>query len=222
MYNSIHTNVLEVEKPLISSKILEIDEQIELGITQINWKSENVNDYITKISSTVLSLSTMLQEMKNNLNQTNKILKQWSSAPLIERKDGKKLLNLEEKDAKLASNSESMKKDGLMLHSLVDKTAKLIEADESSESWMKYKLFIDSLVAKGFWSSIKNSMDYLIMNMDPDKFSDFGPLLEAKFELDNDMLVFTPSMDEDAGLINNIYNRQRIFGHYGRLNSRYL
>jgi dynein heavy chain, axonemal len=199
MYNSIHINVLEVEKPLIKSKISEIDEQIERGISQLNWKSENVNEYITQISTTVGSLSSILQEMKNNMNQINKILKQWSAAPLIERKDGKKLLNLEEKDAKLSANSESMKRDGHTLHALVEKTRQLIGADETSESWLNYKSFIDSMVVKGFWNSIKNSMDYLLVNMDSERPSDVGPLLEAKFELDNENLVFTPSMDEDSG-----------------------
>ncbi|KAJ3312837.1 hypothetical protein HDV04_002647 [Boothiomyces sp. JEL0838] len=198
MYNSIIKGVLDVERPLIQRKVDEIDSQIEIGVARLNWKSPDIDGYIEQISTTVGNLSSILQVMKNNLNQINKMLKQWSASPLIERKDGKKLLNLEEKDAKLAAASEIIKKDGQSLLQLVSQTRTLVEAEENSEAWLNYREYIDGIVKKGFRAVIKTSLDFIYQNMDKDRVSDFGPLIEAKLELEHETLTFTPSMDEEA------------------------
>ena len=197
-YNSIIKGVIDVERPLIQSKVDQIDAQIEIGVSQLNWKSPNIDQYIEQISATVSLLSSNLQIMKNNLNQISKLVKQWSAAPLIERKDGKKLLNLEEKEAKLTASSEAIKKDGKTVLSLVDNTRSVVEASEENEAWLKYREYVDGIVSKGFRNAIKTSMDYIFMNMDKDKVSEFGPLIEARLELDHDLVTFIPSMEDDA------------------------
>ena len=214
-YNAIIKGVIDVEKPLIQSKVLEIDSQFEVGITKLNWKSPNIESYIEQISGTVGSLSANLQVMKNNLNLITKMTKQWSAAPLVERKDGKKLLNLEEKDAKLQVTSELIKKDAGTLLSLVEQTRTVVEAKNGSPSWLKYLEYIDGIVSRGFRSAIKGSMEYLLSNTDKNNVSEFGPLLESRLELEHDVLTYTPSMDVDAplslqsiseDLIENFYN----------------
>ncbi|KAJ3365528.1 hypothetical protein HDU91_002183, partial [Kappamyces sp. JEL0680] len=214
-YNSIIRGVIDVERPLIQKSVDQIDSQIEVGVTQLNWKSSNIDEYIEQISTTVGTLSSNLQTMKNNLNQITKMIKQWAAVPLIERKDGKKLLNLEEKEAKLAASSEVIKKDGKALFALVEHTRSVVGADEGSESWLKYKEYVDSVVSKGFRAAIKNSMEYIYSNTDKNNVSEYGPLIEARLELEHDVVAFTPSMDEDAptslqsimqDLIEDIYN----------------
>nr|KAJ3421855.1 hypothetical protein HK105_002054 [Polyrhizophydium stewartii] len=198
MYNGIRTGVLDVERPLIEDKIQQIDAQIEQGVTSLNWKSESIDTYIAEISGTVGNLSSVLQIMKNNLNQITKILKQWSANPLIERKDGKKLLNLEEKEAKLNTANEVIRKDGQTILNLVEQTRQLVEAAPETEQWSRYRKHVDMIVQKGFWTTVKSSMEYILQNMESDRAAEIGPLLEAKLELENEMLVFTPSMDEDS------------------------
>ncbi|OAJ37788.1 hypothetical protein BDEG_21780 [Batrachochytrium dendrobatidis JEL423] len=198
MYNGIRSGVLDVERPLIETKIQEIDAQIEQGVSSLNWKSTNIDVYISEISATVGNLSSILQAMKNNMNQISKILKQWSASPLIERKDGKKLLNLEEKDAKFGIIIDTFKKDGQIIIGLVEDTRALVEAESTAEKWVNYLEFVDNIVQKGFWATIKASMEYILQNTEKDRASEIGPLLEAKLELENEMLVFTPSMDEDS------------------------
>jgi dynein heavy chain, axonemal len=197
-YNGIRTGVLDVERPLILSKIEEIDAQIQQGLTSINWKSENIEQYITDISTTVGNLNSILQVTKNNVIQIQTIMKKWFSSPLIDRKDGKKLLNLEEKEAKLAMAYDMIKKDGQTIHDLVQSTCKVLEADPESDIWGNYRKYVDTLVKDGFWSTIKTSLEYLTENMDREKIAgkEVGPLLEAKLELDNEMLVYTPGMEE--------------------------
>jgi dynein heavy chain len=214
-YNSIIKGVIDVERPLIQSKVDYIDSQIEVGVRQLNWKSTNIDEYIEQISSTVGTLSSNLQQMKNNMNQINKMIKQWSSNALVERKDGKKLLNLEEKEAKLATSSETIKKDGKSLFTLIEQTRTIVEADEDSEIWTRYREYVDGVVSRGFRFAIKNSMDYISMNTDKNSPSEFGPLIEARLELEHDILAFTPAMEDEApnslhlimeDLLEDIYN----------------
>ncbi|KAJ3090810.1 hypothetical protein HK102_002597 [Quaeritorhiza haematococci] len=236
MYNSIRTGVLDVERPLIEKKILEIDTQIERALTTLNWNSDTVAEYINSVSQTVGHLASVLQVTKNNINQIQKIMKAWQSSPLIERKDGKKLLNLEEKDTRLKATYDSIAKDAKMIQDLVEQTRQLLEVpapppptdtippipegsatdggddtgdaaapmaatrDVIHEKWENYLEYVDQIVKEGFFATIKTSLEYLVDNMDKEKIKvgEAGPLLEAKLELDSDMLVFTPNMDEDA------------------------
>ncbi|KAJ3096963.1 hypothetical protein HDU97_005410 [Phlyctochytrium planicorne] len=200
MYNGIRTGILDVERPLIEPKIVEIDEKMEIALTRLNWKSDAIDEYIVTITSTVGNLNSILQVTKNNINQIQKIMKAWQTSPLIERKDGKKLLNIEEKDSKLNAAYEMIKRDGQTIHNLVNQTRVLLEVDENSTMWEDYLQYVDGLVKEGFWNTIKTSLEYLAENMDRDRIvgKEVGPLLEAKLELENEMLVFTPGMDEDA------------------------
>ncbi|KAI8853660.1 dynein heavy chain and region D6 of dynein motor-domain-containing protein [Chytridium lagenaria] len=200
MYNGIRNGVLEVERPLIEPKIVEIDQTMEQALTTLNWKSDSIEDYIVANSAIVGNLNSTLQVTKNNVNQILKIMKAWQTSPLIERKDGKKLLNLEEKDTKLNAAYEIIKRDGQNIHNLVNQTRVLLDVDETSAMWEDYLQYIDGLVKEGFWSTIKTSLEYLAENMDRDRMvgKEVGPLLEAKLELENEMLVFTPGMEEEA------------------------
>ncbi|RKO94585.1 dynein heavy chain and region D6 of dynein motor-domain-containing protein [Blyttiomyces helicus] len=198
MYNGTRTGVLDVERPLIERRIETIDAQVERALSSVNWKSKDIEESIQAITASVGELSSILQIMKNNVTQIQKIMKAWSASPLVERKDGKKLLNLEEKEAKLVIIYDSIKRDGQSIHALIANTRTILEVDEDAETWLRYREYVDGLVKEGFWSVIKTSTEYLVMNMDPTRMGDLGPLMEAKLELDNEALMFTPSMDEDS------------------------
>ncbi|KAJ3292200.1 hypothetical protein HDU79_001606 [Rhizoclosmatium sp. JEL0117] len=216
MYNGIRTGVLDVERPLIQSKIDAIDEQMEQALTTLNWNASTVEEYIGSISATVGNLNSILQQTKNNVTQMQKTMKVWANAPFLERKDGKKLLAMEEKEAKLNAVYEMVKRDGASIHNLVKQTSEILGADTTSEIWSNYLVYVDNIVREGFFNAIKTSLDYLTENMDRDRMAgkEIGPLLEAKLELDNDTLVFTPGMSDDSGdglnaivsdLLNGIY-----------------
>ncbi|KAJ3083362.1 hypothetical protein HDU99_010537, partial [Rhizoclosmatium hyalinum] len=216
MYNGIRTGVLDVERPLIQSKIDAIDEQMEQALTTLNWNASTVEEYIASISATVGNLNSILQQTKNNVTQMQKTMKVWANAPFLERKDGKKLLAMEEKEAKLNAVYEMVKRDGASIHNLVKQTSEILGADTTSEIWSNYLVYVDNIVREGFFNAIKTSLDYLTENMDRDRMAgkEIGPLLEAKLELDNDTLVFTPGMSDDSGdglnaivsdLLNGIY-----------------
>lgn len=201
-YNGIRTDILDVEKPLIQAKVDAIDKELEKALSSMSWQSNGIEEYITSISTTVTDLFNILQITKNNIMQIQRTMKAWSATPLIERKDSKKMLNLEEKDVRLSTIFEMIKRDGISIHEtmLATKNAfQISEQNEGSEEWLNYLNYVDGLVKDGFRTTIKNSLAYLIENTDPSEnksAAEISPLLEAKLELDNDLLLFTPSMDE--------------------------
>jgi dynein heavy chain len=71
------------------------------ALSSITWKSADIAGYIKNTGDIVGQLANIQKVTKNNLEQIQRIMKKWSSAPLIERKDNRKLLNLEEKDSKV-------------------------------------------------------------------------------------------------------------------------
>lgn len=201
LYNQIKATVLPVEKPLIAKKMETIELEIEKGLSSVSWKSADMEQYVNVISTLVTELSTILQNVKNNAAQIGKILKNWVASRLLERKDSKKLLNMEDKDVRLRTAYEVIKKDGVTIHELVAETRKLVQVDEVNADWVSYRSFLDEIVTNGLFNVVHLSMQYLLQNMDKAflKANDFGPLLEAKLELEGDRLVFLPSMDEDSG-----------------------
>lgn len=197
-YNNIRTTVLDVERPLIESKINEIDGQISQALGSLTWSSAEVDSYITSIGESVGTLSNTLQVMKNNVAQVQKLLKGWSASPLIERKDPKKCLGMDEKESKVASTFEQIKKDGLAIHELLQQTKELVSAVGDSANWVNYRNYVDDIVSKGYKCAIQTSLEYLSTNMEQVKGAEANPLLEAKLELENETLLFTPNMDEDS------------------------
>ncbi|KAJ1334726.1 hypothetical protein BSLG_007881 [Batrachochytrium salamandrivorans] len=119
----------------------------------------------------------------------------WKSANIDVRK---KLLNLEEMDVKIAATNDAFKKDGQLIISLVEQTRLIVEAEPETEQWSRYREYVDVVVKKGVWTTIKSSLEYILQNMDKERATEVGPILEAKLELENEMLIFTPSMDEDS------------------------
>lgn len=198
LYNGILTGVLDVERPLIEARILAIDVQIEEALTTLNWNSDTIESYISLISHSVGSLSLILQLMKNNVSQMIKTMKAWSVTPLIERKDGKRLLNIEEKDTKFTVFADLIRKDGESIHGLLKQTRETLQVEESSIHWDNYRHYVDSIVKEGFLTMINTNLSYINSNMEKEKTSEFGPLFEAKMELENDMIAFTPTMDDES------------------------
>ncbi|KAJ3180788.1 hypothetical protein HDU85_003867 [Gaertneriomyces sp. JEL0708] len=198
-YNGVIKGVLSVERPLIEERINAIDAQVEKALTSLNWNSSDIDSYIADTGKAVGDLSSVLQLMKNNLNQIQKIMKAWSANPLIERKDPKKILNLEEKDTKLSTAYDGIKRDGQAIHNLINQTREVAQADEESNEWVNYRDYVDEQVREGFWKVLKSTLEYISQNMDIERIQEAGPLLEAKLELQNESLLFTPSMDDEPG-----------------------
>ncbi|ELW68256.1 Dynein heavy chain 17, axonemal [Tupaia chinensis] len=161
----------------------------------------------------------------------------WSANPLFERKDSKKdaLLDLEGKPANLNKRYTAVKDAGLKIQTMVAVRAvrpcsgrgcrkTRFRADTSSQPWKDYVNYIDSMVLDEFDNFIRKSLNYLIDNMES-----VAPLFEIRMELDEDGLIFNPSLEMGSehgflalveDLLNDIYNVARLIPRLakGRIN----
>jgi len=197
-YNGILNTIMPVEAPLIAVKLAEIDRQCEAAITSLNWRNDKIEAYIKETGLIVGSLSNTLQVSKNHIEQIKNIMKEWYSGPLVDRKDGRKLLNLEEKAAKLNNFYEKVRNEGTTIFKLIEHSRVLLGAEETSENWQKYTVYVDGLLQEGLYNVIHVSSQYLLDNMTESFLSknDLSALVECKLQLEAGELVFLPSMDE--------------------------
>eukprot|EP01135_Chromosphaera_perkinsii_P002940 Nk52_evm51s230 gene=Nk52_evmTU51s230 len=222
-YNEIKDTLLDVEAPLVTSKLEAIDKELEKGLESMNWESAGVVEYVDKTKEIVLDLSSRLHKAKSNVIETESIMKKWMQ-PLYERKDGKKALDMEVKD-KLAARYEQFGADNEKIHSLLKDSMEALYGSEGDENWKAYCVYFESLVLDGIVQTIMSSLKYLSDNMEESyiKEHDLEPLILAKFELVVPNLIFSPEMDEnsDAGffgiiqdMFDNIYKVSSIIKRF--------
>ena len=197
-YNEIKDTLLDVESPLVNSKLETINSELAKGIDSLNWQSGGIVEYIDKTKELVTDLSTRLKRAKQNVQDTLTIMGKWKQ-PLYERKDGKKVLDMEVKD-KLTLRYEDFNSDNAKIHSLLEDSKEALSGSDGSELWDAYVNYSEGLVFEGIVITVDNSLKYLHENMEEGyiKANDCGPLIEAKFELIVPNLMFTPEMDENA------------------------
>jgi hypothetical protein len=115
-YNRIVTRILPVERALVAHRLTEIDAQLDKvctflslsrfpssglivfsqGLRHLNWKSAGIKEFVDAVCTGVAELSTVLLNVSHAVDAVQRLLDNWSAAPLLERRDAKKLLNLEE------------------------------------------------------------------------------------------------------------------------------
>ena len=73
------------------------------GLKQLNWKSPGIKEFVDNVAQAVSELNTVLYNVNHCVDQLQKLLDGWSAAPLLERRDVKKLLNLDEERVRVRS-----------------------------------------------------------------------------------------------------------------------
>uniref|UniRef100_A0A4X1URR4 Dynein axonemal heavy chain 17 n=1 Tax=Sus scrofa TaxID=9823 RepID=A0A4X1URR4_PIG len=214
-YNEIKTTMMDVEFPLIKSELEAIDVQLLDAERTLFWNSEGTKAGVgPEASSPNASLPLLLS------------FQDWSANPMFERKDNKKeaLLDLDGRTAHLNKRYTAVKDAGLKIQAMVAENAELFRADVTSPSWKDYINYVDSLVLDGFYCFIRKSLNYLMDNMES-----IAPLFEVRMELDDDGLVFSPSLDMGGdrsflaligSLVTDIFNVARLIPRLakGRMN----
>ncbi|XP_075415820.1 dynein axonemal heavy chain 17 [Tenrec ecaudatus] len=224
-YNEIKTTVMAVEYPLIKSELEAIDVKLLAAETTLFWNSEGVFGYIQETREILHDLQTRIQKSKQNIEGITQAMKDWSTNPMFERKDNKKdtLLDLEGRMANLNKRYMVVKEAGVKIQAMVAENAELFRADTTSLSWRDYVNYIDHMVLEEFDQFIRNSLTYLIDNMAVD--GSVAPLFEVHMELDEDGMLFNPSLEVGAdqgflmlmeSLINDIYNAAKLIPRLAR------
>ncbi|KAB0366479.1 hypothetical protein FD754_010635 [Muntiacus muntjak] len=218
-YNEIKTTMKDVEFPLIKSELKAIDVKLLNAETTLFWNGEGVFEYIQEMREILHNLQNRIQKAKQNVEGISQAMKDWSANPMFERKDNKKeaLLDLDGRVANLNKRYTAVKDAGLKIQAMVAENAELFRADTTSQSWKDYVNYIDGMVLDEFDQFVRKSLNYLIDNMVADE--SVAPLFEVRMELEDDGLVFSPSLEVggDRGflaligsLVTDIYNTAKL------------
>ncbi|XP_039198067.1 dynein heavy chain 11, axonemal isoform X1 [Crotalus tigris] len=198
-YNKIKQTVLEVEYSLIEKELIAADNQLKEAEEKLTWQKENCWEYIEFIKAKVHDLEQRLQKSKDNINTIQQIMKSWMEQPFFSRKDNKKeaLLNLDDKENKVAKKFMSYQEDGCKMHKLVEENLKLFKADPDSYSWKIYLEFVDDIIADGFFNAIMYNLNFFLENTE--KALKPAPLFQVQMILNGVEIEFKPSLDKEAG-----------------------
>ncbi|XP_040312713.1 dynein axonemal heavy chain 17 [Herpailurus yagouaroundi] len=218
-YNKIQTTVMDVEFPLIKSELEAIDVKLLTAETTLFWNGEGVLEYIQDLREILHNLQNRMQKAKQNIDGISQAMKDWSANPMFERKDNKKeaLLDLDGRMVNLNKRYTAVKDAGVKIQAMVMENAELFRADTTSQSWKDYIDYIDDMVLDEFDHFIRKSLNYLMDNMVAD--GSVAPLFEVLMQLDEDGLVFNPSLELGPdygflmlieGLINDIYTAAKL------------
>eukprot|EP00762_Andalucia_godoyi_P000343 ANDGO_03199.mRNA.1 Dynein beta chain len=198
MYNGMLQSLLEVEKPLLETQMKTIDEQLQKGISSLNWKGYGIDDFIAAAMTNVRDANTTLSLLKNNVHEIEKILALWASQTMFERKEGDVYdpVKFETKHKELMASRESkIREGGVQIHQkLADSFKALKDIGKGSVSWKNYVDYANGIVVDGIRTTILSTLKYLRDQIDPESIvkNDLGPLLEVQLEL----VVQTP---DDSG-----------------------
>ncbi|KAI8492613.1 Dynein heavy chain 9, axonemal, partial [Branchiostoma belcheri] len=194
-YNKVRENVLEVEFPLIEDQLAEIDNQLSRAEVSLSWKDDGVWEYIQETRDMVHDLEMRVFKAKTNLENVQKIMEQWCTAPLYERKDGKEvsLLNLDDREERLAKRYAETKESGNKIHDLVKENLGFFKAEEDTDIWRAYVDYVDDMVVDGFFNAIHCSLNFLLDIMGSK--GQVSPLFESRLELRAPDMVFEPSLE---------------------------
>ncbi|EKX40179.1 hypothetical protein GUITHDRAFT_75827, partial [Guillardia theta CCMP2712] len=224
-YNKILQMLSQVEKRLIQTRIDAIDKILENGLTNINWKSHSIDEFITQAMSMVGEAYHIAESMKHYMSYTQDILQSWIDNPMIQRKTMKTYLPTD--FSKLQSSVieqgyAHIRNGGRTIHDYLVKFQNMVGANKGSASFKAYLQSVDQIVVEGLRRAFLASLTYLYHQIDSDNLirSDTNPLLEIQLLLENNQFVFQPtisSTDDKKGLRDMIFSWIHSFQNIGTL-----
>jgi dynein heavy chain len=193
MYNEMMETLHMVERPLVEKEIAHIDETIEKGISELNWKSPEVNEF-TKVSmDTVKAVYQTVKIMKDNFEKIKKMMGEYAKVPLAERKN--KTLSpseFEENIRKLWSTRHGViAKHQETVMQLLTETNEALKVNKGSPIWRAYVEYVQDHIRDGLAVTIVNSIKFICEQLDAAVIekNELIPILEIKLGLyANDVL----------------------------------
>lgn len=204
-YNRIQSTVLDVEAPLIVRELASIDVDIQKAIDDLNWNSDGVGEYASKLAGEIDDLSKRLQNAKANVTKMSERLSVWFEHPMVTRDDKSGLLTHSERAKKLSKFYAEVQAGGADFYNLLRENAKLFLADPKSEIWESYVDYLDSLLLDGLFNIAFKSLGYMLDHMNDEAQQELDgppvrPLFQGSLELNPPDAVCTPGiMDSDEG-----------------------
>mmetsp|Transcript_17270 Transcript_17270/g.33650 ORF Transcript_17270/g.33650 Transcript_17270/m.33650 type:complete len:4514 (+) Transcript_17270:154-13695(+) len=194
MYNEMMETLHMVERPLVEKEIAHIDETIEKGISELNWKSPEVNEF-TKISmDTVKAVYQTVKIMKDNFEKIKKMMTEYAKTPLADRKN--KTLSPSEFEENIRKLWETRHKiiaqHQEQVMQLLTETNEALKVNKGSPIWRAYVEYAQDHIRDGLSATIVNSIKFICEQLDINLIekNQLVPLLEIKLGLyANDVLL---------------------------------
>ncbi|CAE7326731.1 ODA4, partial [Symbiodinium necroappetens] len=204
LYNSVLTDLLPVEEPLLEDRIVKMDNALAPGLTELKWSREaEVPDFIAVAMKVVSDVSAIVDIMKGNLRKISGILSQWCKESMLERKRGAKPVSVEEFEqnhkARVGVRLMNMTDGGKEIHRYVKDSSESLKISKSAQTWKAYVDFVNNVVIEGFVSAIAVSLQYLCEILDPLIITrhEMLPLFDVKIELQGEEIVFDPPFEDE-------------------------
>jgi len=199
MYNSVLTELLPVEEPLLEDRIQKMDAALAPGLTELKWRSEDrIPEFIQNTMKVVSDVKGVVDIMKGNLRNISDILAGWCKEPIIQRAKGAKPIGMDEFDLKHKENVGmkvmSTGEGGKEIHKFVKDSSEALKVSKVASIWKAYVDFVNNIVIEGFVASIAVSLQALCEIFSPESIArnEALPLFEVKMELVEDKIVFDP------------------------------
>ncbi len=89
IYNKVQRTILAVEKPLVQQKLDAVEQALNRGLAELNWKSPEIEAYIRDCKAAVDDVDLVLTTIKENVRLTQQALAKWEVNYMFDRKEGK-------------------------------------------------------------------------------------------------------------------------------------
>ena len=195
MYNRIMTQLLPVEAPLLRAQLGKIDEMLQAGIKDLNWRSgAAIDEFITNTQAVVKDAHDVLFELKDNLGGVQENLDVWSKEPMLVRKSKpvapEELSSLFKMQKK--SKFDAIKKGGKEIERMLKASHAIMKVSKTHPNWKAYVDFVNGIVVDGLAKSIASSLEYLVDNINPDNSA--KPMLTIQLDLTAQVSRFIPDV----------------------------
>jgi len=195
MYNEILSTMLPVEKPLLKSKIENIDAILKPGIENLQWSNTNIDPFINDAMKNITEVSQLVKKMKENVKKMQFMMDTWCK-PLYDRKNKPMAPDdLEQTHGASVDQRLSMIKDeGKEINRLLKDTMDHIKPSKKSEEWIAYQDYINCVIIEGITKAIVSSIHHLSNQIciDHNRHHDLQPMFDIKVCLGDSDVAFEP------------------------------
>lgn len=138
-----------------------MDTMIAPGIKDLKWQNTNINVFIKDSMLVVKDVNTIVNNMKNNLQKIENILKDWAKKPLIERKTKPMVPEdfIQQHMALVSAKHNEIILQGKEISKLLKDTNDNLKSPKHSKEWKAYVDYVNEIIIEGLANVIKSSMD---------------------------------------------------------------
>eukprot|EP00698_Gefionella_okellyi_P021190 TRINITY_DN679_c0_g2_i1.p1 TRINITY_DN679_c0_g2~~TRINITY_DN679_c0_g2_i1.p1 ORF type:complete len:4462 (-),score=1316.63 TRINITY_DN679_c0_g2_i1:16-13401(-) len=202
-FNNIVTSLLDVERPLLQSRLDEMDKTLDKGIKHLNWKSNAIKEFVTTGRAVVSDVDRVVQTIKSNVQEIERICARWQSSVLFDRQ-GNRTYSAEDfqslHKSQLAVRYNEAQDDGLRIHALLLENNKVLKVSRGAAAWKAYVDYVRDIVVDGLRKTVVKALEALKNTVDPIVLQrqELNPLLVINLEFAQNDVRFRPALEESS------------------------